>query len=84
MTRQEIIDKYWEEYLDFVRVIGSELADKQKSASNSDLFSAMLNPTKFLEQKKLEMLENIGEHSFWQWYIFVKPEVDKAKKDGKL
>lgn len=72
------MDKYWEEYLDFIRQLSKELKEAEPENA-SDIFSMLIAPEKFVEQRKIDMFKEIGEHSFWMWYCFVKSEKGRSK-----
>lgn len=83
MRKTEIIETYWEEYLnDFVKPLIKQQKEKEVNSPDlsKDFLGIMLDPVKFAQEEVLTNLSRINEENFWTWYAVLRDKV-KEKSD---
>lgn len=76
MSKQETLDTYWFEFLDFWNSVREKAKEEEKEVGDnlSDVFGFFLdaNPEQLKRHAVYQMFEEPTEINFWRWYVLVK------------
>lgn len=87
MGKQEIIDKYWLEFLSFWKLLNKEAKEEEVEFGFGDkfdfgkMFELMGDSEKLVKAAILEQFKEPTEATFWKWYAIYK--MDKITKKDK-
>lgn len=83
MSKQEILDKYWVEFIDFYRQLTKEAKEQELDVGEGDfskIMGLMLDKDKLSATAVYMEFKDPTETNFWKWYALVKTKPTEAQE----